>query len=141
MAEDTARMNPVSPQGSILWAEDNALARAMGISEYLGHVRGTGLGPLPARSTSHSSTLASCLSQDPAYVSKMNSMKAHLHELQEEKRITNERMATNDQMIADLKRIIERVASNAAAGNTLATQDTESPGVMRARSSVASRPS
>jgi hypothetical protein len=46
-------------------------------------------------------------------------MKAQLHELQEEKRISNEWMATHDQMIAYLKRIIESVASNAAASNTL----------------------
>jgi hypothetical protein len=43
-------------------------------------------------------------------------------------------------MIADLKRIIESVASNAAAGNSLAAQDTKSPVVVRMRSSVASRP-
>jgi hypothetical protein len=29
MADDTARTNPVSPQGSKLWAEDNALARVL----------------------------------------------------------------------------------------------------------------
>jgi len=73
MAEDTARMNSVSPQGSLLWAEDDALARAMGRPEYSGRVRGTRLGPLPVRPTSHSSTL--------------------VHELQEEKRMMNERMA------------------------------------------------
>jgi hypothetical protein len=53
------------------------------------------------------------------HVSQMSSMKAQLHELQEEKRISNEWMATHDQMIAYLKRIIESVASNAAASNTL----------------------
>jgi len=61
MVEDTVRMNPVSLQGSILWAEDDALARAMGRPKYSGRVRGTGLGPLPVRSTSRSSTSASCL--------------------------------------------------------------------------------
>jgi hypothetical protein len=42
-------------------------------------------------------------------------------------------------MITDLKRIIESVGSNAATGNTLAAQDIESLGIVRARSSVASR--
>jgi hypothetical protein len=78
--------------------------------------------------------------QDPSYVSEMSSMKAQLQELQQEKRITHEWMAAQDQMIADLKRIIESVASNAAAGNSLAAQDTKSPVVVRMRSSVASRP-
>jgi hypothetical protein len=58
MVEDTARRNPVSPQGSILWAEDDALARAIGRPEYSGRVRGMGLEPLPIRTTSRSSTLA-----------------------------------------------------------------------------------
>jgi hypothetical protein len=93
MAEDTARMNSVSPQGSLLWAEDDALARAMGRPEYSGRVRGTRLGPLPVRPTSHSSTLASHLSQNAALVSRMNLMMAQMHELQEEKRMMNERMA------------------------------------------------
>jgi hypothetical protein len=35
------RTNHVSPQCSILWAKDDALARAMGKAEYSGHVRGT----------------------------------------------------------------------------------------------------
>jgi hypothetical protein len=38
---------------------------------------------------------------------------------EEERRITNERMVAHDQVIADLKKIIESVASNAATGNTL----------------------
>jgi hypothetical protein len=54
--------------------------------------------------------------------------------------ITHERMAALDQMIADLKRIIESVASNAAAGTNFFAQDTESPVVVRTRSSVASQP-
>jgi hypothetical protein len=41
-------------------------------------------------------------------------------------------------MIADLKRIIESVGSNAVAGDTLAAQDIESPGVLKEKSSVAS---
>jgi hypothetical protein len=54
----------------------------------------------------------------------------------------NKRMAAQDKMIiADLKKIIESVASNAAAGNTLVAQDIESPSVVRARFSVANRPS
>jgi len=87
MVEDNAIRNPVSPQGLILWAKDNAYARAMGRPEYSGYVRGTGLGPLPVRSTCSSSTSASCMSQGPTYVCEMSSMKAQLHELQEEKRI------------------------------------------------------
>jgi hypothetical protein len=51
MAEDTGRTNPVSPQGSILWAEDDVLAMAMGTAEYSCHVRGAGLGPLLVRPT------------------------------------------------------------------------------------------
>jgi hypothetical protein len=52
----------------------------------------------------------------------------------------NKRMAAQDKMIiADLKKIIESVASNAAAGNTLVAQDIESPSVVRARFSVANR--
>lgn len=112
----------------------------MGRLEYSGRVCGTGLGLLPIRSTCRSSTSASRLPQDPSYVFEMSSMKAQLQELQQEKRITHERMAAQDKMITDLKRIIESVASN-AAGNNLAVQDTESPVVMRIRSSIASRPS
>jgi hypothetical protein len=66
MAKNTARTNLVSPQGSIIWAEDDALARAIGRPEYSGRVRGTELGPLLVTSTSHSSTSASRLSQDSA---------------------------------------------------------------------------
>jgi hypothetical protein len=65
MTDDTARANPVSPQGSILWAEDDALARAMGRVEYSGHVRGMGVGPLPVRPTSRFS--ASPLAQEDAF--------------------------------------------------------------------------
>lgn len=87
MVEDTTRRNPVSPQGSILWAEDDALARAMGRPEYSGRIRGTGLGPLLVRPTSRSSTSVSCLSQDAALVSRMNSMTVQMHELQLKKKM------------------------------------------------------
>jgi hypothetical protein len=71
----------------------------------------------------------------------MNSMTAQMHELQKEKRIMNERMVAQDQVIADMKKIIEcLVASNTATGNTSAAQDTKSPNVVRARSLVASQP-
>jgi len=43
-------------------------------------------------------------------------------------------------MIADLKRIIESVSSNATAGSTLAAQDTESPTIVREGSSIANQP-
>jgi len=44
-------------------------------------------------------------------------------------------------VIADMKKMIENLAAfNAAAGNTSAAQDTESPIVVSVRSSVASRP-
>jgi hypothetical protein len=99
-----------------------------------------GLGHCWFRPTSLSSTSASRLSQDPTYVSEMSSMKAQLHELQEENRIINERMAAQDQLIANIQKIIQTlVASNAPMlGNTSASQDNESPNVVRMRSSVAS---
>jgi predicted RNase H-like nuclease len=53
----------------------------------------------------------------------------------------NERITAQDQKISDLKRIIESVASNAAASNTLVAQDTESPGVVSVRSSETSQSS
>jgi hypothetical protein len=139
MAEDIARMNPVSPHDSIQWADNDVFSKAMGRLEYLGCVRGTGLGPLPLRSTCHSFTSASRLSQDFALVSRMNSMTV---QMQEEKRIMNERMAAQDQVIADMKKIIESfAASNAEAGNTSIAQDTGSPGVVKVRSLASSRPS
>jgi hypothetical protein len=49
MDKDSARRNPISRQGSILWAEDDAYARAMERPEYSGRVRGTRLWPLPFR--------------------------------------------------------------------------------------------
>jgi hypothetical protein len=68
MGEDTARMNPVCWQGSILWAEDDAFTRAMGKAEYSGCVCGMGLGPLPVRPTSRSSApSASRLTQEAAF--------------------------------------------------------------------------
>jgi hypothetical protein len=75
MADDIARTNLVFPQGSILWAEDDALAMAMGTAEYSGRVRGTGLGPLPVRPTFRSpASLASRLSQEAAFNNRMNEM-------------------------------------------------------------------
>jgi hypothetical protein len=73
MAEDTVRTNSVSPQGSILWAKDDAFALAMGRSEYSGRVRGTGPGPLLVKPTSRSSTSsASCLSQEAAFDTRIS---------------------------------------------------------------------
>jgi len=45
MADGATRVNHVSPQGSILWAEDDALAKAMGRAAYSGHDCGMGVGP------------------------------------------------------------------------------------------------
>jgi hypothetical protein len=72
MTDDTARVNLVSPQGSILWAEDDALVKAMGRAEYSGRVRGMGVGPLPIRPTSRSS--APRLTQEAAFNTQMNEM-------------------------------------------------------------------
>jgi hypothetical protein len=81
MVEDTTRMNLVSLQGSILWAEDDVLVREMGKTEYSGCVRGIGLGPLPARPTSCSSTSsASRLSQEAAFDTQMNEIMAKWEE-------------------------------------------------------------
>jgi hypothetical protein len=139
MAEDTTRTNPVSLQGSILWAENGALAREMGKAEYSSRVHGTGLGPLLVRPISCSSTSASRLSQqESVFNTRMNSMMAKW----EEKRIkTDERIAGQDQVIANMQKMIESLAAANAAlvGNTSATQDTVSPNVLRARSSIASR--
>jgi hypothetical protein len=91
----------------------------MGRPEYSGRVHGTWLGPLLVRPTSRSSASTSSLSQDAALVSRMNSMMAQMHELQEEKRIMTEWMAAQDQVITDMKKMIKNlVVSNAAAGNT-----------------------
>jgi hypothetical protein len=85
MTDDTARANLVSPRGSILWAEDDALARAMGRVEYSGRVRGMGVGPLPVRPTSRLS--ASWLTQEVAFNTQMNEM---MKKWEEEKRISDE---------------------------------------------------
>jgi hypothetical protein len=162
MAEDTARTNHVSPQGSILWAEDDALARAMEKAEYSGRVRETGLGPLPVRPTSRPSTSsASRLSQEAAFDNQMNEMVTKWEEerrrtderreekrrrtderREEEGRRMDERIAAQSQMIANMQKMIENLAAANAAlvGNSSATQDTESPNVVRVSSSVASRP-
>jgi len=86
MVDDTARANLVSPQGSILWAEDDALARAMGTAEYSGRVRGMGVGPLPVRPTSR--LYASRLTQEAAFNTQMNEM---MKKWEEDKRISDER--------------------------------------------------
>jgi ABC-type multidrug transport system fused ATPase/permease subunit len=86
MTDDTVRANPVSTQGSILWAEDDALARALGRAEYSGRVRGIGVGPLPVRPTSRLS--ASQLTQEAAFNAQMNEM---MKKWEEEKRISDER--------------------------------------------------
>jgi hypothetical protein len=62
MVEDNEIRNLVSPHSSILWVEDNAYARTMERLEYAGRVSGTGLGPLPIRSTCYSSTSESRMS-------------------------------------------------------------------------------
>jgi membrane-bound lytic murein transglycosylase B len=85
MTDDTARANLVSPQGLILWTEDDTLARAMGRAEYLGCVRGVGIGPLSVRPTSRSS--ASHLTQKAAFNTQMNEM---MKKWEEEKRISGE---------------------------------------------------
>ncbi|XP_062162116.1 eukaryotic translation initiation factor 5B-like [Alnus glutinosa] len=72
--------------GSILRAEDDALARAMGRTEYSGRVRGMGIGPLPVRPTSRLS--ASRLTQEAAFKSQMDEM---MKKWEEEKRISDER--------------------------------------------------
>jgi hypothetical protein len=51
----------------------------------------------------------------------------------------NDWMAAQDQVIVDLKKIIESLASNAAMGNTSAAQDTKSPSVMGVRYSATSQ--
>jgi hypothetical protein len=66
----------------------------------------------------------------------MNSMMA---QWEEERRIMNDWMAAQDQVIVDLKKIIESLASNAAMSNTSAAQDTKSPSVMGARYSATSQ--
>jgi hypothetical protein len=78
MTDDSIRTNHVSPQGSILWAKDDALARAMGKTEYSGHVRGTSrLRPLPVRLTSQSSaSSASCLNHEATFNAQRNEMMA-----------------------------------------------------------------
>jgi len=81
MADDTARANPVSPQHSILWAEDVALARSMGRAEYSGHVRRMGVDPLPFRPTFQS--FVSRLTQEAAFNTQMNEM---MKKWEEEKR-------------------------------------------------------
>jgi hypothetical protein len=86
MADDTARANLVSPQDSILWAEDDALARKMGRVEYSGRVRGMGVGPLPIKPTSRSS--ASRLTQKAAFHTQMNKM---MKKWEEEKRKSDKR--------------------------------------------------
>jgi hypothetical protein len=62
MAEDSARRNPITPQGSILRADDVAYARAMCRPEYPGRVHRMGLESLPVRSTCRSPTSTSRMS-------------------------------------------------------------------------------
>jgi hypothetical protein len=84
MAEDTARTNLVSSQGSILWAEDDALAKAMGTAEYSGRVRRAGLGPLPVRPTSRS--FASRLSQEAGANTQINELEGKMGGREEKSR-------------------------------------------------------
>jgi hypothetical protein len=84
MVDDIVRTNPIPPQGSILLAENDALASAMGKAEYLGRVRGMGLGPLPIRPTSRSSASSvSRLSHEAAFNAQRNEM---MTKWEEEKR-------------------------------------------------------
>jgi hypothetical protein len=151
MTDDTARANPVSPQGSILWAEDNALASAMGRAEYSGRVCGMGVGLLPGRPTSRSS--ASCLTQKAAFNTQMNEMMKKWEEerrtaeqkrirADKERRRTNERIETRDQMMEKMQKMIEDLArANASlVANTLSTLDTVSSNFVRVRSTVANPP-
>jgi hypothetical protein len=151
MAGDTTRAIPVSPQGSILWAEDNALASAMGRAEYSGRVCGMGVGLLPGRPTSRSS--ASCLTQKAAFNTQMNEMMKKWEEekrtaeqkrirADKERRRTNERIETRDQMMEKMQKMIEDLArANASlVANTLSTLDTVSSNFVRVRSTVANPP-
>ncbi len=63
-------------------------------------------------------------------------------QLEEERRRTNERIAAQSQMIANMQKMIENlaIANVALVGNTSVTQDTKSPNVVRVGSSVASQP-
>jgi hypothetical protein len=95
-------MNPVCPQGSILWAEDDALAMAMGTAEYSGRVRGMGLGPLPVRPTFRSpASSASLLSQEAAFNNRMNEM---MEKWEEERRKMNERLEEDKRRVDEEKR-------------------------------------
>jgi hypothetical protein len=95
MTDDIARTNPVFSQGSILWAKDDALARAVGIAEYSSRVRGTGFVPLPVRPTSRSPTSsASRLSQEAAFNNRMNEM---MKEWEEDRRKAEEDRRREDE--------------------------------------------
>jgi hypothetical protein len=61
---------------------------------------------------------------------------------EEERRRADERIGAQGQVIANMQKMIESLAATNAAlvANTLATQDIESPNIVRVRSSVASRP-
>jgi hypothetical protein len=111
----------------------------MGSPEYSGGVCRTGIGPLPIRSSCRPSMSMSCMSQDPTLVYEISTLNSQMNELQQEKRLTHEQMALHDQIIANLQRITESAVESTRVGNTLATQDTESPSSVRSRSSVANR--
>jgi hypothetical protein len=60
----------------------------------------------------------------------------------EDRRKTDEQIAVQSRVIENMQKMIESFASDNAAlvGNTSATQDTESPNVVRVKPSIASRP-
>jgi hypothetical protein len=107
MTDDTTRTNLVSPWSSILWADNDAYARAMGSPEYSSGVCRMGIGPLSVRSSCRPSMSMSRMSQDLTLVSEISTLNSQMNELQQEKRLTHEQMALHDQIIANLKRIIE----------------------------------
>lgn len=81
MTDDTTRTNLVFPRGSILWADNDAYARAMGSPKYSGGVYKTGIGPLLIRSSCRPSMSASRMSQDPTLVSKISTLNSQMNEL------------------------------------------------------------
>jgi biotin-(acetyl-CoA carboxylase) ligase len=153
MVDDIVRTNPIPPQGSILLAENDALASAMGKAEYLGRVRGMGLGPLPIRPTSRSSASSvSRLSHEAAFNAQRNEMMTKWEEekrrmaeqwrkerrrldewWEEEWRRIDERIATQSKMMEKMQKMIEDLATANATlvANTLVTLDTESPNILR----------
>jgi len=157
MADDTARANPVSLQGLILRAEDDALARPMGRAEYSGRILGMGVGPLPVRPTSRSSA-SRLTTQMNEMMKKWEEERRKAEEekrttdeerrtteeerrrADEKRRRTNERIAKQDQMMEKMQKMIDNLASANASlvANASSTLDIASPNFVRVRSIVAS---